>query len=156
MPSKLSLSDWANLAEIGAAIGVIISLIFVGMELQNNTAATEAATREAINQKDIQYLSLRLDSSVLAQAHAKVESGDDLSELETSQMIHQELINFIAFENSYYQFRKGVLEENEWLRHRNIIRGQIREFPYSQVMWERHGHIFGPEFQALVNGFVSE
>jgi len=152
----MNLSDWANLAEIGAAIGVIISLIFVGMELRNNTAATEAATREAVNQKDIQFLSLRIDSSVLARAHAKLESGEDLSRLEESQVVHQEYVNFVVFENSYYQFRKGVLEEAEWLRHRNIIRMQIQEYPHSQIMWERKSKTFGPEFQELVNNLLSE
>ena len=130
----MNLSDWANLAEIGAAIGVIVSLIFVGMELRNNTAATEAATREAVDQKDIQFLSLRIDSSVLARAHAKLESVDVLSRLEESQLVHQEYVSFVSFEDSYYQFRKGVLQETEWLRHRYIIRMQIQEFPYSQIM----------------------
>jgi hypothetical protein len=154
--AKLNLSDWANLAEIGAAVGVILSLIFVGMELQNNTDATEAATREAVNQKDIQFLSLRIDPSILARAHASLESGEELSTLEESQLVHQEYVNFISFEHSYYQFRKGVLEESEWQRHRNIVRLQITEFPYSQMMWERSSHTFGPEFQELVNGFVSD
>lgn len=153
--SKLNLSEWANLAEIGAAIGVIISLIFVGLELQNNTAATEAATRETVNQKDIHFLSLRIDSSVLARAHAKFESGEGLSTLEESQLVHQEYVNFVSFEHSYYQYRKGVLEEKEWLRHRNIIRLQIEEFPYSRIMWERSSNTFGPEFQELVNSFIS-
>ena len=45
--AKFGLSDWANVAEIGAAIGVIVSLLFVGLQLQSNTEATEAATREA-------------------------------------------------------------------------------------------------------------
>jgi len=156
MKSKLNLSDLANLAEIGAAVGVIISLIFVGMELQNNTAATEAATREAVNQKDIQFLSLRIDSSVLARAHAKLESGEGLSRLEESQLVHQEYINFVSFENSYYQYRKGVLEEIEWLRHRRIVQSQIQEFPYSQIMWERTSHTFGPDFQELVNSYLSK
>lgn len=154
--SKLKLSDWANLAEIGAAIGVVVSLIFVGMELRNNTAANEAATRAAVNQKDMQFLSLRIDSSVLARAHAKLESGERLSPLEESQLVHQEYINFVSFENSYYQFRKGVLEEQEWLRHRNIVQLQIERFPYSLKMWEHSGSTFGPEFQELVNGFISD
>ena len=29
--TRFSLSDWANVAEIGAATGVIVSLIFVGL-----------------------------------------------------------------------------------------------------------------------------
>ncbi len=154
--TKFSLSDWANVAEIGAATGVIISLIFVGLQLQSNTEATEAATREAINQKDLEFLSLRIDSSVLARAHAKLENGEELSSLEESQLVHQEYVNFVSFEHSFYQYRKGVLEPDEWLRHRNIVQSQIEGFPYSQIMWERKYHTFGPEFQVLVDSFVSD
>ena len=154
--TKFSLSDWANVAEIGAATGVIISLIFVGLQLQSNTDATEAATREAINQKDLEYLSLRLDSSVLARAHAKWENGEELSSLEESQLVHQEYANFVAFEHSFYQYRKGALELREWSRHRNIVQLQIEGSQYSQIMWERKRNTFGPEFQVLVDNFISD
>lgn len=154
--SKYGLSDWANVAEIGAAAGVIISLIFVGLQLQNNTEATEAATREAINQKDLEFLSLRMDSSVLARAHAKLENDEALSPLDISQLVHQEYVNFIAFEHSYYQYQKGVLEPEEWLRHKNIVRGQIRHYRYSQIMWEDKRNTFSPGFQELVDRFIPD
>ncbi len=154
--TKFSLSDWANVAEIGAATGVIISLIFVGLQLQSNTEATEAASREAINQKDLEYLSLRMDSSVLARAHAKLENGEELSSLEESQLVHQEYVNFISFEHSFYQYQKGVLEPDEWLRHRNIVQLQIEGSPYSRTMWVRSRNTFTPEFQELVDSFITD
>ena len=154
--AKFGLADWANVAEICAATGVIISLIFVGLQLQSNTEATEAATREAINQKDMEYLSLRLDSSVLATATAKLDNGEVLSTLEDSQLVHQEYVNFIAFEHSYYQYRKGILEPEEWLRHENIIRLQIERSRHAQKMWERKRHTFTTRFQELVDPFVSD
>ena len=154
--AKFGLSDWANVAEIGAATGVIISLIFVGLQLQSNTEATEAATREAINQKDMEYLSLRLDSSVLARAQAKLENGEALSPLEESQLVHQEYVNFVSFEHSFYQYRKGVLEAAEWLRHENIVRLQIEGSRYALIMWTRKRHTFTPQFQELVDSFVSD
>ena len=154
--TKLSLSDWANVAEIGAAAGVIISLIFVGIQLQSNTEATEAATREAMNQKDLEFLSLRMDASVLAGAHAKFENDKTLSPLEVSQLVHQEYVNFVAFEHSFYQFRKGVLEPREWLRHKKIVQGQIQHYPFAQAMWDDKRDTFTPEFQELVDSFAPE
>jgi hypothetical protein len=154
--TKFSLSDWANVAEIGASAGVIISLIFVGLQLQSNTDVTEAATREAINHKDLEYLSLRLDSSVLARAHAKLENGEELTPLEESQAVHQEYVNFVAFEHSFYQYQKGFFEPEQWLRHRKIVQLQIEGFPPSQTMWARKHHTFTPEFQELVDSFVPD
>ncbi len=154
--AKFGLSEWASVAEIGAATGVIISLIFVGLQLRSNTAATEAATREAINQKDMEYLSLRLDSSVLARANAKLDNGETLSPLEESQLVHQEYVNFVSFEHSFYQFRKGILEPSEWSRHENIVRLQIERSRHAQIMWTRKRHTFTRQFQELVDSFESD
>ena len=154
--AKLGLSEWANVAEIGAAIGVIISLIFVGLQLQSNTEATEAATREAINQKDMAYLSLRLDSAVLARANAKLDNGETLSPLEVSQVVHMEYVNFVSFEHSFYQFRKGALEAEEWSRHENIARFRIESSEHARTMWARKRHTFTPPFRELVDSFASD
>ena len=154
--TKLGLSEWANVAEIGAAIGVIISLVFVGLQLQSNTEATEAATREAINHKDMAYLSLRLDSAVLARANAKIDNGETLSPLEVSQLVHQEYVNFVSFEHSFYQFRKGALEAEEWSRHENIARFRIESSEHARAMWARKRHTFTPPFRELVDSFASD
>ena len=154
--AKFGLSDWANVAEIAAATGVVISLIFVGLELQSNTEAVQAATREAINQKDMQFLSLRLDSSVLARAHAKRHKGEELSFLEETQLIQEDYVNFVSFEHSFRQYQKGVIAQDDWLRHENIVRMQIQGYDYSKLMWEYHHDTFTPEFQELVNSFLSD
>ena len=153
---KIQLSKLARLAEIAAAIGVIISLIFIGLQLRSNTEATEAATRAAINQNDVDFLSLSIDSSVLAKAMAKAQRGEELSALEESQLVHLELVNFVSFEHSFYQYRKGLLEEPEWLRHRNLIEIGMKHWPHSRTMWERSRGVFTPEFQQLVDSLVSE
>ena len=154
--AKYGLSDWANVAEIAAATGVVISLIYVGLELQSNTEATQAATREAINQKDMQFLSLRLDSSVLARAHDKRINGEELSSLEETQLIQEDYVNFVSFEHTFRQYQKGVITQDEWLRHENIVRIQIQGYEYSKLMWEYHHETFTPEFQELVNGFLTD
>jgi hypothetical protein len=156
MMAKFDLSDWANVAEIAAATGVVISLIFVGIELRSNTEATQAATREAINQKDMQFLSLRLDSSVLARAHDKRLKGEELSSLEETQLIQEDYVNFVSFEHTFRQYQKGVITEDEWLRHEKIVRNQIKKYKYSKLMWRYNHGTFTAEFQELVNSFLSE
>ena len=154
--AKYGLSDWANVAEIAAATGVVISLIYVGLELRSNTEATQAATREAINQKDMQFLSLRLDSSLLARAHAKRLKGEELSFLEESQLIQEDYVNFVSFEHTFRQYQNGVITQDEWLRHENIVRIQIQRYEYSKLMWQNHHDTFTPEFQELVKSFLSD
>ena len=154
--TKFSLSDWANVAEIGAATGVIISLIFVGLEVQSSTEATEAATREAINRKDLAFLSLQIDSSVLARANTKRRNGEELSPLEEDQLIQEQYINFASFNYSYSEYLRGAQDLDGWLRHKNIIQSVIERSPYAKIMWQRKQQTFTPEFQKLVNSFLSD
>ena len=154
--TKFGLSDWANVAEIGAAIGVIVTLIFVGFELRSSTEATEAATREAINGKDLAFLSLQIDSSVLAIASAKRRNDEELSSLEEDQLVREQYINFASFDFSYSEYRLGAQDLDGWLRHRKIAQSVIENSPYARIMWERRQQTFTPEFQELVNGFLSE
>ena len=154
--TRFSLSDWASVAEIGAATGVIVSLIFVGLELQSGTEATEAATREAINRKDLAFLSLQIDSSVLARANTKRRNGEELTPLEKDQLVREQYINFASFDYSFTEFRRGAQDLDGWLRHRKIVQSVIENSQDAKVMWERRQHDFTPEFQELVNSFLSD
>jgi hypothetical protein len=44
---KLTLTEIAELAEVIAAVAIVISLIFVGMQLRENTIATKSANANA-------------------------------------------------------------------------------------------------------------
>ena len=41
--NKLSLSDWASLAEIVGALAVVISLVYVGVQISENTIEVREA-----------------------------------------------------------------------------------------------------------------
>ena len=48
--AKLSLQSWASLAEIAAAVVVVLSILYVGRELDQNARATENASWIGINE----------------------------------------------------------------------------------------------------------
>lgn len=41
---KPSIAEWASLAEIIGAVSIVVSLVFVGFQIRENTRATQAAT----------------------------------------------------------------------------------------------------------------
>ena len=47
MLGNLKLAEWANLAEIGASLVVVASLAYVGLEINQNTKAVQAATYQS-------------------------------------------------------------------------------------------------------------
>jgi hypothetical protein len=48
----MKLSEWAAVAEVMGAIGIIATLIFVGTEIQQNTEAIRTSTVQAIADQD--------------------------------------------------------------------------------------------------------
>jgi len=44
---RKKLSDWSSIAEIAAAFGVILSLLFVGLQIKEGNEETRASTMQA-------------------------------------------------------------------------------------------------------------
>ena len=116
---KQNLSDWASIAEIIAAIGVIFSLVFVGLQINEGNQETRAATIQAT-----------LDSEMFFQAEIlryadtweKVVSGADLADGEEMQkgMILYNMMMTIN-ENRYHQFNSGYLESEPAILTNSLV-----------------------------------
>ena len=44
---RLSLSEWASIAEIIGAVAVVLSLIYVGVQVQENTSEVRESNRHS-------------------------------------------------------------------------------------------------------------
>ena len=124
------LNRWLAL---GANIGVVIGIAFLVVEINQNTTATRIAARDSATQGHIDYMAHVLDSSVLAPATAKAFANQELSYLETHQLILFHEIRWRHYERVYYQHQNGVISDQEWGAYVNGITQSFRE---DIVMWK--------------------
>ena len=105
------LSDWL---EIVAATGVILSLLFVGFEIRQNTAIARGQARQDLAQ-------LNQDWLVLLSQDAEFEAlwddafGPNARELSADEERRAQYIMTIhlrRLENVYLQYREGLVEES--------------------------------------------
>ena len=146
---KRTLQDWASIAEIVGAVAVVVSLIYVAFQIRDNTRALVSNSRQELAAQDMVYLSSVLDPTVLAVAQAKFVTGETLTDVEFSQLAERQHLNFRIFENAYYQYTIGVLEESQWKRYSEIIGQVICEAPASD-MWARLRGGFTEAFRDVV------
>ena len=153
----MSFVQLGALGELIGAIAAIVLLGYIAVQIRQNsklldlnTRATEAASRQAFSAQDQTYLSSALDPSVLAVAVSKLENGVDRSPLEKSQLLGRQHLNFRVFETAYSQFQKGVLDQNEWERYRQIVGFLMRSDEPSRQMWSEFRDLFDPGFTAEV------
>jgi hypothetical protein len=105
---KWKLSELASIAEIIAALGVILSLLFVGSQIQDGNREVRAAT-----------LQKTLDAEMFFQAEAiryaktwdKIVAGMPLEDGEETRRGIL-LLNMLMtmYQNRYLQFRSGYLD----------------------------------------------
>ena len=105
------------LAEIVAAVGVIVSLIYVGRQLRQSNLTTRSATRQELNSSINTWAMSIASSPTLAEAMAKVNSQDlvrdeasDIEKIEIAFALFA-LVNQQYF--IYRQWQDGLIKEEE-------------------------------------------
>ncbi len=138
------LNRWLTLF---ANLGVVAGLVFLAVELNQNTKATIAAASEAITSQSLDYFALGMDNQVIARAKHKYNVGEELSAFEKDQLGWHQYYNFRVFENVFLQYRRGYFEIREWERYEKIIHSQLTTNPFAQQMWEERAFSWTKEFK---------
>jgi len=105
----MSLQDWGAIGELLGGVAIIVSLLYVGLQIKHGNREARAATLQAT-----------LDSEMLVQAEAmryagtwdKVVTGVHLADGEESRraiLLYGMLMTL--YQNRYYQFKTGYLDD---------------------------------------------
>ncbi len=112
---KLKSQRWGELV---AAIGVILSLIFVGFEIRQNTAVARGQARQELAALNQDFMSLLSQEDIgRIWYHAwEMEEGlnmeDELSQEESFRARVLMTITLRRFENVFFQFSEGLINES--------------------------------------------
>ncbi len=144
------------IAELVGAIGVIASLIYLAMQIRQNTRSLEANTFQTISDASVGRLMTLARDDVLAERF--VEGMIDPSRLEGSVRFQFDAwmrSNFKGYENYYYQYCKGMLDEESFKAQREAIRLSVTP-PGVAVWWGMNRRWFREDFASLVDSLLPE
>ena len=150
----MPLDQLANIAEISAAVFVVVSLIYVGIQIKQNTAATQAAGRQSYVDTMNDLVGLINSSSNLADILDRGANG--LSNLKNDEIIQFGAFidqSFMNFETFYFQWKAGVLDARLWRFFDHAIGGFMLQTGQQQ-WWETRRHWYDKEFQEYVNRVI--
>ena len=113
---KYSLTEWSAIAEIVASVAVVISLLFVGFQVQRNTAELQAA------QSNDLFDSLReIELTMLAEPHLTevytkgwTERRIELTEEQNELFQIYLLQSFTILEQAYQRMLDGTMSDAEY------------------------------------------
>lgn len=143
--------DWMNLS---ASLAVIMGIVFLGMEIRQNTNMMRSQTRDAISEKQMMFSEWVTTEMDLANTIAKVNAGLRLEPGERVMYAYFLAGNWREWENSYYQFQQGLFDRDEFEprmdRWRATMRGKV-----ARDNWLATRSNYSPTFRAEVDAIVA-
>ena len=147
---KPELSELAHYAEIAAAITVVVSLIYVGRQVQDNTAAIRSSTMQAVaDSSDIALQNQAADEDLVRIRMVGNADISALTELEASRYMAFHRGQWLRMQNIYAQQQLGVLDESFWYTFSRII-CDIYAPPGVRATWSDHSSVLDPDFVKFV------
>ena len=153
--------------ELIGALAVLMGLVFVGLELRQNTAAVQSATFQGYTDGAIDWLSDITNNAELTDVWIRFAAGaSDLNDVELSQatmLVRQQWYRYL---NAFSQRQRGSLSDSDW----EVSRRQICRNPQGedgevvagvnagsfarvrQETWPQHRPYFNQEFIDFVEG----
>ena len=144
------LAEWASVAEIFGAIAIVISLIFVGLQIRDNTVAIQAATYQEHLGFELNHLTAAATDQVLADSYAIGAQGGDLnglSEEDAARAGWLWLATYRLYEGFYLQYLRGTLSPEDWESRRQVAEAFVK-FPLACRF--ANGIAFSGEFREYI------
>jgi hypothetical protein len=142
------LNRWLTL---GDNIGVLAGIVFLALEIQQNTAATHSSTVQSITDNSAAALREFAGNADLAQVRVKGDfENSSLSELESFQYWSLNRGYWIHFQNIYFQIGLGALEPRVWASYKRIICADLAGRPGLRIRWDEHAAVLDPDFVVVV------
>ena len=98
-----------------ANLGVIAGIVFLAVEVQQNTSMMEAQTRDSMSDKLIDWQMSVATDMYTAETFDAGNTGNGFDN-RAQEISYYMLVsaNFRIWENEYYQYKKGLFEEAEF------------------------------------------
>lgn len=148
--NKLGLRDVAHFAEIAAAIAVVTSLIYVGRQVEDNTAAIRSSTMQAV--ADSSDVALQNEAANEDLARLRMIGNEDVSALTELEAFRYTGFNrglWLRMQNIHAQQELGVLDDGFWYTYSRIICG-VYALPGVRATWSDHANVLAPDFVEFV------
>ncbi|MCZ6665161.1 MAG: hypothetical protein O7B81_07645 [Gammaproteobacteria bacterium] len=147
----LTLEQWAFIAEVASGIGVIASLIYLAVQIRQNSKMVAAQTFQSISSTSADLAFRMAENPEIANLMAAVFS--DREGLTDEQHLRIDLTlraAFRNFENYYYQFHRGFLEEDMWEGFRQTMLAMIHG-KIGRDWWSRNKFGFGKRYREFID-----
>jgi len=154
----MTLADWAAIAEIVSAIAVVVTLVYLAVQIRHSKESLDANTK-AIRGQAISEIT----RNVHDQMHMFIQGQDSIGAFQ--KFVSDEKLGardafvidsilsavFVARQNEFLQWRQGLLDDDVFESLHHVIHTCLGH-PNGQHWWNNEGRrMFAPSFVKFVD-----
>ena len=144
---KRTLDEWASIAEIISAVAVVISLVYVGYQVNENTGEIRASNRQQLVNRSVDATLGFATNTELAAVIAKVRNGGELDGKEYTQFSYVVRGVLYDVQEAFLLHREGRLDEGYWSTREKLIISYL-DPPIARQIYEENkvSGVLHPEY----------
>ena len=144
------------MVEASGAIAVLLGLVFVGLELRQNTYAVEAATFQSLTDASNEFImSIATDAELTKIYTSGLSDVTQLSEDEYQRFLMVVRSYWVRMQNVFSQWQRGTLSDQDWRLYQAVIcgapEGSSEPADGITTTFDEHRIILSAEFQDFVD-----
>lgn len=145
-PPLHGLRKWALVAEVIGAAAVVVSLVFVGLQInESNQLARSAATQAKIEQM-AEFSRVLLQTPGVPELLTKTVARQPLTPAEQVQLGLVFRYGERLQEGVYYQYLEGRIDPDLWEAHRAQVRA-AQNNPANDSFWSREKNFYSKRYR---------
>src|SRR5690349_24047749 len=109
----MSLTDLTTLASLVSSAAVLVSLLFLGLQIRQSTRNQRTLMQQGRSTRNVDLLS-RLGDPKVSQTFVRVAQGEELSDTDYFVLYGYMTSVFWSYEDCFFQFRSGTLDSRSW------------------------------------------
>ncbi len=147
----MNLNDLANLAQIIAAAGVVISLVYLALQIRGNTKVASAQARHALSEFALQFSTFRAEH---ADRFARLERATELTDGDRQFQYWSHVQILLHAETYFHHHELKLMPDEHWRGYARFMTRYIQS-PGFREMWADIGPGFSEDFARWLDGLLA-
>jgi hypothetical protein len=147
----MTLENLGNVGEFVGALAVVISLVYLAVQIRQNTRAVRSASHQTLVSSEQAIQASISDNPEVARIVVQANKDFDvLNEEDRMRFVMLAARFFSNFENVFYQYSRGLIDEDLWRPWLEGMRFFVHQ-PGVQRYWETFKFGFAEPFRELID-----
>jgi hypothetical protein len=149
----MNLTKASDVAEILSSIAVVLTLVYLAVEVTQNTNALQAQSRETVLTASHDDLYMLFENPRIVLNAISIDSITPEEQVQFSAHFTKVLR---TREFSWLQYQDGLIDEGQWLTEMAVLQF-VMDSPHVRDWWQESGRLgLSPDFRAFVEVYLAE